>query len=215
MFGTRSVREPSFFCTSTAIPSRTLSRWMRWGCPSTSAYASFIRGNASNARRIAHATMWVKLTFVWPVDSRCLLRRRRFSSSVRTGIVRTDVAVGIWRLASMFSTMRTAPPRIGWRMSPGSTDTRATAVERPPAEACGSVRASVCRPWPAGGAPGSAVCVSAGMTVTAGASVRAAAAAAVSLTGAAPVATSKYVRQPASTLSRSCRYCSRRSRAKT
>ena len=29
MFGTRSVREPSFFCTSIAIPRRTLSRWMR------------------------------------------------------------------------------------------------------------------------------------------------------------------------------------------
>ncbi len=37
MFGTSSVREPSFFCTSTAIPSRTSSRWMRCGLPSTSA----------------------------------------------------------------------------------------------------------------------------------------------------------------------------------
>ena len=37
MFGTSRVREPSFFCTSTAIPSRTWSRWMRCGWPSTSA----------------------------------------------------------------------------------------------------------------------------------------------------------------------------------
>ncbi len=37
MFGTRRVRVPSFFCTSTATPRRTTSRWMRWGDPSSSA----------------------------------------------------------------------------------------------------------------------------------------------------------------------------------
>jgi hypothetical protein len=37
MFGTSSVRVPSFFWTSTAMPSRTESRWMRWACPSSSA----------------------------------------------------------------------------------------------------------------------------------------------------------------------------------
>ena len=36
-FGTSSVREPSFFCTSTAMPRRTWSRWMRCAWPSTSA----------------------------------------------------------------------------------------------------------------------------------------------------------------------------------
>ena len=36
MFGTRRVRVPSFFCTSTAIPRRTWSRWIRWGWPSIS-----------------------------------------------------------------------------------------------------------------------------------------------------------------------------------
>jgi len=36
-FGTSRLREPSFLCTSTAIPSRTSSRWTRWGWPSTSA----------------------------------------------------------------------------------------------------------------------------------------------------------------------------------
>ncbi len=37
MLGTSSVREPSFFWTSTATPSRTSSRWIRCGRPSTSA----------------------------------------------------------------------------------------------------------------------------------------------------------------------------------
>ena len=36
MFGTSSVREPSFFCTSTATPSRTSSRCTRVGWPSSS-----------------------------------------------------------------------------------------------------------------------------------------------------------------------------------
>jgi hypothetical protein len=37
MLGTSSVRLPSLRCTSTAMPSRTASRWMRWGAPSSSA----------------------------------------------------------------------------------------------------------------------------------------------------------------------------------
>ena len=102
-----------------------------------------MRGKASSARRMAQATRCVKLIFDWPLASRCLFSSRRFSSSVRTGIVRAEVAVGICRLASMFSTMRTAPPRIGCRMSPGSTATRATAFERAPAAGAGS-RVSVC-----------------------------------------------------------------------
>jgi hypothetical protein len=110
MFGTSSVRVPSLRCTSTAMPRRTASRWMRWGAPSNSAYASLRRGKVSSARRMAQATMCVKLTLPPPVESRCLLRRRRFSSRVRTGTVRMEVAVGTLRLASMFSTMRTAPP---------------------------------------------------------------------------------------------------------
>ena len=101
---------------------------------------------------MAQATRWVKLTLPCPAASRCLLRRRRFSSSVRTGIVRAEVAVGTWRLASMFSTIRTAPPRIGWRMSPGRMETRATAFERSPGATAGtSWRASVCSPWPGAG----------------------------------------------------------------
>ncbi len=99
----------------------------------------------SSARRIAHATTCVKLTLLWPAASRLLLSRRRFSSSVRTGSVRIDVAVGIWRLASMFSTMRTAPPRIGCRMSPGRIAGSATAFDRSlGATPCDSWRTSVC-----------------------------------------------------------------------
>ena len=83
-----------------------------------SPYASLRRGKPRGPQ-VAHATRWVKLTLLWPISSRCLLRIRRFSSRARTGTVRTEVAVGTWRLASMFSTMRNAPPRIGWAMSPG------------------------------------------------------------------------------------------------
>src|SRR5256885_16704284 len=39
--------------------------------------------------------------------------RRRFSSSSLTGILRCEVAVGTARLASMFSTILSAGPRIG------------------------------------------------------------------------------------------------------
>ena len=200
MFGTSSVRLPSFFWMSTAIPSRTESRWMRCGWPSTSAYASLRRGKASSARRIAQATRCVKLTLDCPPASRCLLSSRRFSSSVRTGTVRMDVAVGTWRLASMFSTMRTAPPRIGCRMSPGSTVTRATAVDRLPATGSGA-RAIACRPSPAGAAARAGR--SGSTTVTGGSGA-----------GATPSALAKYERQPGSTLRGSCRYCSSRSSAK-
>ena len=37
MLGTSSVRVPSLRWTSTAMPRRTASRWMRWGAPSSSA----------------------------------------------------------------------------------------------------------------------------------------------------------------------------------
>ena len=154
---------------------------------------------------MAQATRWVKLTLPCPAASRCLLSRRRFSSSVRTGIVRTEVAVGTWRLASMFSTTRMAPPRIGWRTSPGRMETRATAFERsPPATAGTSCRASVCSPWllAAAGAGGGAWLT---ITVTGCGSA----------SGGRPSALSKYARQVASTLFRSCRYCSSRSRANT
>ena len=42
-------------------------------------------------------------------------------------MVRSEVAVGTARLASMFSAMRRAPPRMGWAMSPGRMAATATA----------------------------------------------------------------------------------------
>src|SRR4051812_45173851 len=63
----------------------------------------------------------VKLTFPRPVRDRWLLRIWRLTSSSFAGTLRTDVAVGTPRLASMFSTMRAAAPRIGLVVSPSST----------------------------------------------------------------------------------------------
>src|SRR3954462_4168183 len=63
----------------------------------------------------------VKLTFPRPVRDRWLLRIWRLTSSSFAGTLRTDVAVGTPRLASMFSTMRAAAPRIGLVVSPPST----------------------------------------------------------------------------------------------
>ena len=79
---------------------------------------------------MAQETRWVKLILPLPVASRCLFRMRRFSSRVRTGIVRSEVAVGRARLASMFSTMRKAPPRMGWATSPGRMGAMARAFGR-------------------------------------------------------------------------------------
>ena len=72
----------------------------------------------------------MKLILPAPRAARCLLSSVRFSSSVRTAMVRMEVAVGTPRLASMFSTMRSAPPRMGWAMSPGMSETGARAFER-------------------------------------------------------------------------------------
>src|SRR5689334_15018181 len=64
---------------------------------------------------------WVKLTLPRPVRDRWLLRIWRLTSSSFAGTLRTDVAVGTPRLASMFSTMRAAAPRIGFGVSPSTT----------------------------------------------------------------------------------------------
>jgi hypothetical protein len=92
---------------------------------------------------MAQATRCVKLILLAAVASRCLLRMRRFSSSVRTGMLRIEVAVGTVRLASMFSTTRSAPPRIGCAMSPGRIAGTARALLFSRARAVGS-----CSPRP-------------------------------------------------------------------
>jgi hypothetical protein len=64
---------------------------------------------------------WVKLTLVPPVRARWLLRIIRLTSRSLAGTVRTDVAVGTPRLASMFWTIRADAPRSTLGASPSST----------------------------------------------------------------------------------------------
>ena len=118
MFGTRRLREPSFFVMSIAIPRFTDGFRMRAGLPSTSPNASFIPGCFSRARTIAHATKCVKETFERPSASRWRFRIRRFSSMFLTGTTRFVVAVGTPSEASMFRAIVAAPPAIGMAVSP-------------------------------------------------------------------------------------------------
>src|SRR3954470_17711049 len=121
MFGTRSVREPSVFATSTARPRFTCSWRTTTGVPSSTPNPDPIAGTFATARTAANAMRWVKLTFPRPVRDRWLFRIWRLTSSSFAGTLRTDVAVGTPRLASMFSTIRAAAPRIGFVVSPSST----------------------------------------------------------------------------------------------
>jgi hypothetical protein len=57
--------------------------------------------------------MWVKLTLPPWRRRRCPLRTLRLTSSSRAGTVRTEVAVGTSRLASIASTILAAAPRSG------------------------------------------------------------------------------------------------------
>src|SRR4051794_38347293 len=63
----------------------------------------------------------VKLTLPRPGRERWLFRICRLTSSSFAGTLRTEVAVGTPRLASMFSTIRAAAPRIGFGVSPSRT----------------------------------------------------------------------------------------------
>jgi hypothetical protein len=78
-------------------------------------------GTSANARRTANPIMWVKDTLPPPVRARWLFRIWRLISSSFAGTVRTDVAVGTARLASMFSTIRADAPRSTEGVSPSST----------------------------------------------------------------------------------------------
>ena len=57
--------------------------------------------------------MCVNDTLPRPVRASWLFKIDRFTSRSFAGMVRTEVAVGTARLAAMFSTCRTAPPRSG------------------------------------------------------------------------------------------------------
>ncbi len=110
-FGTSSVRDPSDFGTSTARPNRTSSRRTRAGSPLEPSNASFMPGKDLSARMRAQDTRWVKEILDCSSAARCSLMRRRFSSASLIGTCRCVVAVGTPRLASMFSAIRSAPPR--------------------------------------------------------------------------------------------------------
>src|SRR5262245_46849873 len=84
-------------------------------------YPEFSAGTFCTAFVIAYAMKWVKLTLPRPTRLRWLLRIWRLTSSSFAATVRTDVAVGTPRLASMLSTTRAAAPRSGSAVSPSMT----------------------------------------------------------------------------------------------
>src|ERR1700691_3296209 len=86
--------------------------------------------------------LWVKLTFAPVVRASWWLRIRRLTSRRRAGTVRTLVAVGTVKLASMLATMREAAPRSGVASSvPASTTGVGAGVPATGATAAGSVAA--------------------------------------------------------------------------
>ena len=114
MHGTRSVRLPSAFSWSTAIPSPTCLWLTTPGLPEPSTSptkAEFITGMSWSARTTAYPMMWVKLTLAPEVLANWLFRISRLTSRSRAGTVLTLVAVGTLRLASILATTREAAPR--------------------------------------------------------------------------------------------------------
>src|SRR5690606_22016778 len=111
MFGTTSWRDPSLFCRSIASPKLTCSGRIWTGLPSTSVNAVFISGIAASALTIAYPIRWVNETLPPRPRFKWLLMTIRLSISNLAGIVRTLVAVGTARLASMLVAVRAAAPR--------------------------------------------------------------------------------------------------------
>ena len=62
---------------------------------------------------MAKPIRWVKLTFMPVVRTSWSFRAARLTSSRRAGTVRTEVAVGTPRLATMLVTILAAAPRSG------------------------------------------------------------------------------------------------------
>ena len=81
------------------------------GLPSFSAYDAFISGIVFSAFTIAQPIRWVKETLPPRARLRWLLMTMRLSISSLTGTCRTLVAVGTWRLVSMFCAVRAGAPR--------------------------------------------------------------------------------------------------------
>ena len=72
--------------------------------------------------------MWVKLTLAPVVRASWLFRMSRLTSSRRAGTVRTLVAVGTPRLASMLATILDAAPRSGVASSGAASTAEADAA---------------------------------------------------------------------------------------
>ena len=105
-----------------ARPKAVEAGVIRSGVPACSRNALRIAGTASIARTMANAIRWVNVTLLPPVFRWWRLMRRRFSESSLTGISRTDVAVGMVRLASMFSTIRAPTPLIALDSAPSGSE---------------------------------------------------------------------------------------------
>ncbi len=109
--GTSSCRVPSGFCMSMARPRLMCCGFTRFGLPSISAYDAFISGSVFSALTSAHPIRCVNETLPPRALFRWLLITIRLSISSLTGTCRTLVAVGTWRLLSMFCTVRAGAPR--------------------------------------------------------------------------------------------------------
>ena len=112
MQGTIRLRDPSFFCTSTAMPRLTGESVITNGLPSRSSKVRTITGHSVAARTMAHAIRCVNESLI-PRSLSWVLIALRLASSVSTGSVRNDVAVGVVRLSSMALTSIAAGPRRG------------------------------------------------------------------------------------------------------
>jgi hypothetical protein len=95
------------------------------------------------ARTIAHATRWVKDTFI-PRSFSSALSALRLASSVSTASVRKEVAVGIERLSSIAFASIAAGPRSGVA-SPSAAGAVGAAAPSPPSAAA-STSSFVIRP---------------------------------------------------------------------
>src|SRR4051794_5929044 len=96
---------------SIARPRLMCSGWTRVGLPSVTSYDAFISGSVLSALTRAQPTRWVNEILPPRARRRWLLMTIRLSISSLTGTWRTLVAVGTWRLVSMFCAVRAGAPR--------------------------------------------------------------------------------------------------------
>ena len=117
MFGTSSERVPSGLGRSIAMPRLTWAGTTTLGLPSGSAYDTFWLGNTLSVCTIAQPMRWVNETLPPRARRRWLLMTIRLSIINLAGTVRTLVAVGMLRLASMLAARVLLTPRSGVTVS--------------------------------------------------------------------------------------------------